>query len=248
MTRTLTVTATPTVTATSSRTLTRTGTATRTFTPTHTATRTSSATPTPTTPPPTIGPTVTYFGVAEANGVAATPIGFTSDQVPIFRRTVPQGFLIVVEGKPGPSNRLVGISTFNWNPMDANALPDLQIVSSRPLGDGSAEVCDFMSATIGGVPAVDPPRFFGTQQIADRVNDLACRFEGRRSVTEACTVQQGSGDPRFLGSGSTVQFCTSPGVGAEIAFPPGDTRLTVRLRDVGGYPGNPASIVIRVQN
>jgi len=43
-----------------------------------------------------------------------------------------------------------------------------------------------------------------------------------------------------------VQFCSELGGGAEIAFPPGDTRVSARVTDVLGQPGPPASIIIRV--
>ncbi len=47
--------------------------------------------------------------------------------------------------------------------------------------------------------------------------------------------------------GSTrVQFCPASGVGAEIGFLPGDTRVTARATDNIGQPGVAASIIIRV--
>lgn len=59
---------------------------------------------------------------------------------------------MVVEGKPGANGRDIGRSLM----AGLEGLPDLQIQSSRNLGNGSSMVCD--TAT-GGVPAINPPRF-----------------------------------------------------------------------------------------
>lgn len=122
-------------------------------------------------------------------------------------------------------------------------------MSSRPLGDGSAAVCDTgppNTATAGGVPAVNPPQFGGVQAVSNAINDLSCRFEARLASSLACTRDGFSQVESFVGVGSTIQFCTNPGIGAELTFPPGDTRLTVRVRDVVGQPGPPATIIVRV--
>lgn len=189
---------------------------------------------------------ITFFGIAEPDGTVTSPIGTAADGTPIYQRTIPQGFLIVVEMKRGPSNKAVGLQTFNWAPDDPNLLPDLQMVTSRALGNGSSKVCDAVTDPPGGVPATDPPAFSGSQTIADRVNDLGCRFDARNSNGDACTVAPITREPRFANSQSTAQFCSSPGVGAEMAFPHGDTRLTVRGRDTVGQPGFPTSIIVRV--
>ncbi len=137
--------------------------------------------------------------------------------------------------------------TFNWNPFDWNVLPDLQIVTSRALGNGSTDVCDIgpLPLPLGGVPAVDPPSFGGSQFASNAINDLSCRFGARGSSGEACTRNEFQEDS-FVKPTTTLQFCTEIGVGMEIAFPPGDTRLTVRVRDVIGQPGLPASMIVRV--
>ncbi len=176
-----------------------------------------------------------------------TPIS-AEDGTPIFRRTLPQGFFIVLEARPGPSGKPVATSTFNWSPSDPTVLPDLQMVVSRPLGNGSTAVCDRGETPdfIGGVPAVDPPLFGGSQFAANAVNDLTCRFDARRASTDACTKNRFQ-EERFVNLASTVQFCTSVGVGIEMAFPPGDTRVTARVRDSLGQPGLPASIIVRIE-
>jgi hypothetical protein len=177
--------------------------------------------------------------VARADGQGTAPIGTLSDGTPVYQRPLGFGFFLVVEAAPGPSGRPVGTQTFN-----ANGLPNLQIVVSRPLGNGSPAVCDSSGANIGGVPAVDPPMFGGSQASTNAINDLGCRFDAR-TADVACT-HDASDLPAFLGKRTTVQFCPSVDIGAEIAFPLGDTRVTARVTDVIGQPGLPASIIIRV--
>jgi len=199
--------------------------------------------------PPPIGPQITFFGLAEADGRVTTPIGSDGEGRPIYRRGLPQGFLIVVEAKRGASGGRVGTETFNWSPSSPGVLPDFRLVTSNPLGDGSWEVCDNVPGDLGGVPAIDPPAFSGSQAVADALNDFGCRFVATTSGSGAapCTKEQGTMEPIFVIPQSTTQFCSSPGVGAEIAFPAGDTRLTVRVWDVLGYPGPPAGIVVRIE-
>ena len=55
-------------------------------------------------------------------------------RVPIYSRAGGSGFSIVVEGRPGASGAPVGDSTYRE---DLSALPDLQIIASRDLGNGS---------------------------------------------------------------------------------------------------------------
>jgi len=174
------------------------------------------------------------------------PVGVTAEGNPIYERAVPQGFFIVVEAKRGPDLRPVGTSTFNWSPGDPNLLPDFMLVASRPLGNGSALVCDDgTTGPPGGVPAVDPPTFGGTQASANAINDLACRFSARSIAADACT-RDSSALSVFIDQTSTVQFCPRVGVGSEIAFPAGDTTLTARVRNTQGQVGPPSSIVVRV--
>ena len=55
-----------------------------------------------------------------------------------------------------------------------------------------------------------------------------------------------AGNPAFLGVGTTVQYCTVSVIGAELHFPPGDTVLTVQVRDTDEHLGFPATLVVRV--
>jgi hypothetical protein len=195
-----------------------------------------------------VGPTITFLGLAGADGQVLQPLDSPAqDGTPIYEHLVPEGFFVVVEAKPGPSNRAVATSTFNWDPTDPNSLPDLQIVVSRPLGNGSTRVCDDQNnLPIGGVPAVDPPMFGGTQASANAINDFACRFDARGTSGDACTRDPTTQEPRFWQTDTKVQFCPQVGIGAELAFPSGDTRITVRVRDILGQAGAPSSIFVRV--
>jgi len=244
-TSTRTFTITPTFTPTRTRTATRTPSRTRTATPTPTITPTATITRTPTpTLPPSAGPRITYFGLITAfNTELKTTI--TDDfGRPVFLRQVGAGFFIVVEVRPGTSGRSPGRSTFNSNPDDPSARPDLQILASRDLGNGSPEICD-TAPPRGGVPGVNPPEFDPTSQtVADALNDLGCRFEFHTSE-DPCTIDE-SENFAFLRGESTLQFCTRTVLGAELHFPPGDTTLVVQVRDDRGNLGFPESIVVRV--
>jgi hypothetical protein len=242
---------TPTATATQTGTPTASATATPSDVPSATPTSTipPSATPTPTEMPS--GPIVTYLALVKADGRLVDPADSLSDGTPVFVHSQPQGFLLVIEAGFGTGNRPIGGTTFNHVPGDPNALPDLQIVTSCPLGDGSPAVCDAgPGGPLGGVPAVDPPLFGGTQASADAINDFACRFSKRGPTTGGedpgpCTRNE-NGEYAFADPGSRVQFCSVVGVGAEIAFKTGDTRITARITDTSGEPGPAAAMVVRI--
>jgi hypothetical protein len=247
---TITPTATATFTETATRTSTRTRTATNTrvptFTPTVPPTKTVTRTRTPTIDLP-VGPLITHFGLAKADGRVEDPADFTQDGIPIFERQVGSGFLILVEGRRGKSNRSVGTNLTNSNPDDPGARPDLQIEARRNLGDGSTLVCDrgpVPDAPIGGVPAVNPPSFEVTQAISDALNDFACRFDFHITTADACTKDD-LGNFAFVSPQTQTQFCSVPAVGVELLFPSGDTEVTVRLRDQGGNIGNERKIIVR---
>jgi hypothetical protein len=254
---TATATRTPTATtppsATATRTATRTPTVTRTSTPaftatsTRTRTRTPTATRTPTlTPVGPSGPIITFFGVTRADDTLVPSTDTTAEGVPIYKRPTGAGFSLVVEGRPGASTSPLGRSAFDAS---GTSFPDLQIEVSRPLGNGSAAVCDRSGSMPGGVPAVDPPTFDDTPAVIAAANDLSCRFvDGSdqpvaRTNDGAC-VMFPSGDFRFANAASTAQFCGF--VTGVMEFPQGDTRVTARLRDQAGNPGVPAQIAIRI--
>jgi hypothetical protein len=156
-------------------------------------------------------------------------------------------FLIVVEARPGVNNQPVGQ---NLPLNDEGVLPDLLIQSSRPLGNGSAAVCDKgPPPDIGGVPGFEPPNFNLESTTTRRAFiDFACRFQVHVRSDEACTINS-LGNFRFASpqvTSQTVQFCFEPAVGTEVAFPRGATILTARVRDRQGGLGDPVQIVIDV--
>ncbi len=247
-----TTTRTPTISPTATRT--RTGTATRTATRTRTVTPSPSITPTATatrtrtpTLPPGSGPVITFFGLATAFNAELRPN--TTDDLgrPVYIRPTGAAFFIVVEVKRG-TGASPGRTVFNSNPANPSVRPDLQILSTRALGNGSAAVCDngpLPNLPLGGVPGIDPPDFDpNSQAVADALNDFGCRFDVHTS-DNPCT-NDGAGNPAFLGPGTTLQYCTLTVVGAELHFPPGDTVLTVQVRDTDGHIGFPATLVVRV--
>jgi hypothetical protein len=189
---------------------------------------------------------ITFFGVTRADDTLVASSGTTPDEVPVYERLSGAGFSIVVEGQAGPSGSPVGRSAFT---SDGTSFPDLQIEVSRPLGDGSAAVCDRSGSTAGGVPPIDPPTFNDTPAAIAAVNDLSCRFVNgsdipvARTGDEAC-IMFPTGDLHFANPASTVEFCGF--VTRFMEFPPGDTLVTARLRDQGGNTGAQAQIVIRV--
>lgn len=200
------------------------------------------------------GPEITFFGLTRADDSLVEPADESASGAPIFIRpktigNSASGFSIVIEGKPGDSDSAVGSSSYDATLV---ALPDLQIVVSRPLGNGSTSVCDDPIDAPGGVPAVDPANFDETNQTVVKAgNDLACRFVDGGGLTAARTnpddscVSFPSGDFAFVDEDTTAQFCGF--VNVPLSFPSGDTVVTARLRDAAGNLGPEKQIVVRVQ-
>jgi hypothetical protein len=193
---------------------------------------------------------ITYFGVVRADDTLVDPTGTTPGGVPIYERSSGSGFSLVLEARPGGTKSDLDPSTFNSNAADPWVLPGLQIEASRQLGDGSSAICDDTAPTLGGVPAVNPPDFSPTQAVANAINDLACRFKdgfglhsGRTKLQDACTTFEDGGF-RFNGTGTTIQYCGL--INDAVSFPPGDTIVTARVRDVAGNISFPSQIVVRV--
>lgn len=228
---------------TPTRTRTRTPTATQPSGPTPTRTRTMS--PTPSVTMAASGPVITFFGLTRADDVLLPPSGM-SGNIPIFEPPFGYGFSLIVEAKPGASRAAVATSTFN-----DSSLPDLQIQVTRPLGDGSTLVCDDMPPILGGVPATNPPVFNDDPVLTDRINDLGCRFVdgtgsrvGRRCGELTACVLHDDGDFGCASPDATLQFCGF--MNQALAFPSGDTTVTVRARDVQRRVGPPAQLIVRV--
>jgi hypothetical protein len=222
-------------------------------TPTPSITPTPTITPTRTpTPPLPRGPKITYFGIANAEGFPSTPNTKDADDNPVFIRHGGFGFHVVVEAKSGTSLSPPGTKNLQSDANDPAVRPDLQIQSDHDLGDNpTAFVCDAAGPnpeqTPGGVPGIDPPSFdLSRQDVADALNDLACRFAYHNS-SEPCTKDPDTDNPDFAAEDSTSQFCTGITVGIEYRFPAGqDTTLTVQWRDAAGNIGDRRSIVVSV--
>ena len=161
----------------------------------------------------------------------------------IFQTQFGSGFMVYVEGRPGPSGLEVGKTTFNHSPFDPRIRPDLQIITSRDLGDGSRAACDNSAPGLGGIPRLEGSNFPFVQEVADALNDFGCRYQVFDRSVFPCT-QDTAGNFAFVDPNTTIQFCTL--VSEAFRFPPGDTVLTVRLRDTGGRVGSSAAIVVRV--
>jgi hypothetical protein len=219
-------------------------------TTTHTATLTPTPSPTQT---PTVlrslGPRITFLGIARADNTLVQSSGTTEDGIPIYERPNNFGFIIVVEGRPGTSGK--SLSSFGTvdNPATGSSRSSLQILASNALGNGSSTVCDVgpRPDPIGGVPAENPIDFGPSQGTTDAINDFACRFDFH-TPNAPCTLD-GLGN-FSLASGEvasgTRQYCTAPAVGRELAFPSGDTILTAQLADTGGNLGSPVTIMLRI--
>ena len=200
-------------------------------------------------PPPTEGPTptgagpqITLLGLATADDRPLQPDDVDDQGRPVYARPHGQGFTLIVEARQGTARRPVGQSTYR-----PGGEPDLQLLVSRPLGDGDAAVCED-DGTRGGVPAVADLTFASDPATVAAMNDLGCRAYDRQSAVRPCTRPAASDDDlfAFVGrAGTTVaQFCIP--VARAWAFPVGDTVVAARLRDVSGNFGNTSAIVVRV--
>lgn len=172
--------------------------------------------------------------------------------IPLFLRAGGSNFSIVVEVANGTSP--LGTCTYaddcDFGSRPDDGLPDLQVVVSESLGDGSTAVCDDSAPNFGGVPSTNPADFTFTPETVSALNDLGCRFRdgqgrsGARRMDEQCTAFD-DGTFGFVSPDSRVQFCAH--VTSPIEFPRGDTLITVRVRDITGVYSPPAQMIVRVR-
>ena len=194
------------------------------------------------------GPDITYFGVAKADGTPLSPSNYDDAGRPVYI-SASADFFLVIEAQPGPSGAPVGRQAFMYNAHNPAVLPDLQMLLSRPLGNGSPAVCDKSLPNQGGVPAVKPLDFTGTQAVADAINDLGCRVDDGMGTpqgvdaADACT-QFPDGEFHFVDPSSTLQFCTPIAQGW--SFSPGTTIVKARVRDALGFTGPDREIAVQV--
>ena len=132
------------------------------------------------------------------------------------------------------------MSSADGPPFADGALPDLQLIVSRPLGDGSAAVCDVDPPASGGVPAPTPFSF--DDAAATAVNEFGCRAEPPM-LLPMCT-RRSDGEYAYVNRDSEIQFCVP--IAATSAFPALDTLVAARLRDVTGNLSAPRELVVRV--
>lgn len=192
------------------------------------------------------GPTITYFGLTTADSFPLFPDGVDPLGRPIYTRLRGHGPSIVVEARPGRNRRPVGLVA------EGDPVPDLQMMVSRPLGDGNPEVCDILPPRIGGVPGYADLDFSDVDSRRDALNDLGCRFDdgqglhvARTEGQTACTrSNENVAGHDFVDPRTTAQFCAI--LARPWAFPFGDTIVAARLLDVNGEPGARREIVIRV--
>jgi hypothetical protein len=215
------------------------------------STETPAVTPTPSptfTPVGGPGPDITHLGLARADDRPIAPSGTDADGRPVFPTRLGQGIELVIEARPGSSGRPPGFAAYS----DVG-LPDLQMILSRPLGDGSLALCDIRPPLIGGVPATDPLIFTDDLTATNAINDLGCRVNdgagqpvARSSSQQACTASSAASSTGFdfVNPASTVQYCLP--IALAWAFPSGDTVVAARVRDTGGAISAVREIVVRV--
>lgn len=154
------------------------------------------------------------------------------------------GFMVVVEARPGLSGSQVGFSVPQPIPGQPNR-PHLQLLSNRPLGNGSPAVCDTDSQTGGGVPGFNQADFGPGQDVTNALIDLACRYSPFLP-SSPCTLNQNGNQsvltPGGLPSGSR-QFCNI--VSPLIGLPLGDTEVTVQVVDTSNNIGPRQRIIVR---
>jgi hypothetical protein len=221
--------------------------------PTRTPTATATQSPTPTQPVEP-GPLITYFGIATAQNRVPTPIGIDDLGRQIFQPFCRSGFFIVVEARSNPNtgNLDVGRVTLDSDLGNPAVRPDLQLLASNGLGNGSEIVCDHNAGLgseppFGGVPGFNLLDFDpNSQAVANALNDIGCRFRVH-TVLDPCTTSA-FGTFRFVNAQTSIQFCSELTVDAFWAFPVGDTVLAVQLRDFDERLGHRQEIVIRPAN
>ena len=127
------------------------------------------------------GPTITFLGVAAADGTPAEAI--PGGVVPIYQRPGGLGFQLVIEAELGPSKAPIGQNLMRFDPDRPEVQPDLQVLFSEDLSEGTPALCDDR-----GVPRVFPPYFAPTAEVASAVSDASCRFGVVSNPAASCTI------------------------------------------------------------
>ncbi len=198
-------------------------------------------TPVPTQRPLTsFGPEITHLGLAGPDDVPLQSDAVDASGRPIYATLFGKGISVIIEARQGTSRNPVGRTVFNQE----GGLPDLQILVSRALGDGSPLVCGGASFELtGGVPGTPSLEFSDSQPVVDAINDLGCRATDQ-SPRSPCTRAAGTGLFVFVDAQSTNQFCLP--IARDWAFQVGDTIVAARVRDIRGNVGPVREMVVRV--
>lgn len=156
-------------------------------------------------------------------------------------------FLIVIEAALGDKQATPGI---NLGPVPPSNRPDLQIESTQSMGPNPLNTqCASGPASSGGggILGINPPDFGpdmgSVPTITNALTNFACRFQVF-SPSQPCTYTDASGMPKPVKGSAVVQFCDA--VTSTAAFRPGDSLVTVQLRDTSGNIGPTAQIIVRV--
>jgi len=198
------------------------------------------------------GPEISYIGVARSDGSPIDPSSYDAVGRPIYTRVGGAGFVIVIEGTTGADGLEPGLVAFRHEANVPEVLPDLQVLVSRPLGNGNPMVCPSDPELRDGIAAVPDVEFLPTLQVANAVNDFGCRVDdgtgralGVSSPVDACTVFS-DGASHFVNSASKAQYCAQ--VPAVRQFPPGDTIVAARLRNTDGVVGPVRQMIVRIDD
>lgn len=194
------------------------------------------------------GPFLTTLTLARADDVIVNPADVDALGREIYVRPFGSGFSLVIEARPGLDGAEVGRVVFEAVPDPETLRPDIQVIVSSPLGDGSPAVCDDASDPPGGVRAAAPFVFHEHQVVTDVINEMSCRVDGgaRSNDVDACTLSTRGNDFgfAFVDSTSKVQFCLP--IARAWAFPVGDTVVAARVRNILGTAGEIGEIIVRI--
>ncbi len=198
------------------------------------------------------GPVITTFAVANAANDKQEPIGYDPAGRPIFNHPFGQGFSLVLEARAGANRHNPGVYPAPYYAGGVLHDPDMQMIESRALGDGSPVICDTFPPELGGVPATDPFQFSSTPAALDIVHDMGCRFGdgtgqlvARQTTIEACTRTDEAFGFGFVDRGSRIQFCGL--IATAWSFQLGDTIVGARAKDgEEGVFGATREIVVRI--
>jgi hypothetical protein len=198
------------------------------------------------------GPVITTFGVANAANEPQDPIGFDEMGRPVFHHPFGQGFSLILEARAGANRHNPGIYPAPYYVGGELHGADMEMIVSRPLGDGSPVVCDTFPPEIGGVPATEPFAFGSTPVALAIIEDMGCRFVdgagqlvARQQSLEACTRSDEAFGFGFVDRGSRIQFCGI--IATAWGLPAGDTLFAARIKDGDEEEfGAPREIVVRI--